>query len=124
MLARIGAISTLPKVRYWSVTDKRWNVLFERATSLSGPNSNTPRGDFSAAEIRGGSDLYFLSADNRMEKDTVTRLRAKDAGAERIVLEMTNVSPLRWLGFTLVPAGDIPLFFPSQIRGLRGFFFF
>ena len=83
------------------------NALFIRATSLSGPDSNTPRGDFSAAEIHSGRELYSVAADNRMQKDMVSRLHAKDLGTQRIVLEMTNVSPLRWSTFTLVPAGDM-----------------
>jgi hypothetical protein len=107
MLAHIGMISALPAVRYWSVTDKRWDALFTQAASLDGPNPGALRGDFSFSEIHGGGDFYFLSADNRLQKDMVTRLRAKEVGEERIVLEMTNVSPLRWLGFTMVPAGDM-----------------
>ena len=107
MLAHIGMISALPEVRYWSVTDKKWDSLFTKATSLRGPDANTPRGDFSAAEFHSGSELYFLSADNRMQKDSVTRLRAKDVETQHAVLEMTNVAPLRWLAFTVVPAGDM-----------------
>jgi len=98
MLAHIGKISALGEVRYWSVTDKQWDVLFTQAASLDGPNPSALRGDFSSTEIHNGGDLYFLSADNRLQKDVVNRLRAKEVGPERIVLEMTNVSPLRWLG--------------------------
>src|SRR4051812_21672935 len=36
MLARIGAISSLRSVSYWSITDKRWNTLFTRASALEG----------------------------------------------------------------------------------------
>jgi len=107
MLARIGMISALSEVRYWSVTDRQWEKLFARATSLSGPDSNAQRGDFSAAEIHSGSELYFLSADNRLQKDMVTRLYVRDVGTDRIVLEMKNVAPLRWFTFTMVPAGDM-----------------
>ena len=107
MLTQIGMISALPEVRYWSVTDKKWDALFTRATSLRGPDANTPRGDFSAAEFHSGSELYFLSADNRLQKDMVTRMRVKDAGPDRIVLETTNVAPMRWFGVTLVAAGDM-----------------
>ena len=124
MLAHIGMISHLPEVRYWSVTDKQWNALFTRAASLGGPDPNTRRGDFSAAEIHRGAELYFLSTDNRLQKDMVTRLRVKDAGPERIVLEMTNVSPLRWFGFTLVPAGSMQTlyFLDHQPDGLWQFY--
>jgi hypothetical protein len=107
MLAHIGMISALHEVRYWSVTDKQWNALFTRAIGLSGPDSSTPRGDFSSAEFRKGSELYFLSSDNRLQKEIVTRLRVRDMGTESVVLEMTNVSPLRWFTFTMVPAGDM-----------------
>ncbi len=107
MLTHFGNISALPNVRYWSVTDKQWDALFTKATGLGGPNPNMPRSDFSAAEFQSGGELYFLAADNRMQKDMVTRLRVKDVEPERIVLEMTNVLPLRWFTFTLVPAGDM-----------------
>ena len=69
--SRVGGISALPAVRYWSVTDKKWEALFTRATSLRGPDANTPRADFSAAEFHSGTDLYFLSTDNRMQKELV-----------------------------------------------------
>ena len=58
------------------------------------------------SEFRSGAELYFLSADNRMQKDIVTRIRVKEAAADHIVLEMSNVSPLRFLTFTVVPPGD------------------
>jgi hypothetical protein len=107
MLMHIGRISALPEVRYWSVTDKRWEALFGKAASLTGPGAAKPRSDFSAAEFQRGIELYFLSTDNRTLKDMVMRLRAKEIGPDRIVLETTNVSPMRWLAFTVVPAGDM-----------------
>src|SRR5712671_2773478 len=45
LLARIGAISSLRDVRYWSITDKQWNTLFTRASALEGPDPKKPRGD-------------------------------------------------------------------------------
>ena len=107
MFAHIGTISALPAIRYWSVTDKRWNPLFTRATALSGPDAKTTRRDFVPAEFRAGSDLYFLSVDNRVGSDLVTRLHTTNADPERIVLDTTNVSPLRWIGVTIVPAGGM-----------------
>ena len=124
MLARIGMTSALREVRYWSVTDRQWDTLFTRTTSLSSPDPDTPRGDFSVAEIRSGSELYFLSADNRLQKDMVTRLYIRDVGTDRIVLEMTNVAPLRWFAFTMVPAGDMQTlyFLDRQLDGSWQFY--
>ncbi len=107
MLGRMGRISLLRDVRYWSVTDKGWNALFVRATSLSGPDPNAARGDFSAAEMQAGHALYFLTVENRSQEEMVSELRVKELGADTIVLETTNLSPLRLFGFTLVPSGDM-----------------
>jgi Family of unknown function (DUF6675) len=107
MLAQIGAVSSLRDVRYWSVTDNRWDALFVRVTALDGPDSRKPRGDFSAAEFRASRDLYFLGADNRSGEDTVWRLRLREAGERRVIVETTNVTPLRWLFLPLVAAGNI-----------------
>jgi hypothetical protein len=107
MLAHIGMISALPAIRYWSVTDKKWNPLFTRATALGGPDAKSTRPDFAPAEFRAGGDLYFLSVDNRVASDLVTRLHTTIAGPERIVLDTTNLSSLRWLGITIVPAGGM-----------------
>jgi hypothetical protein len=107
MLAQIGIVSSLRDIRYWSVTDKRWNVLFVRVTALEGPDARKSRGDFSLDEIRAGRDLYFLAADNRSGKDTVWRLRIRETGERRIVVETANVTPLRWLFLPLIAAGNM-----------------
>jgi hypothetical protein len=107
ILTQIGAISSLRRVRYWSVTDKAWNILFARATALDGPNPSKPRPDFSLAEIRTGRDFYFLSADNRSRTDTVWRLRIRETGRGRIIVETANVTPLRWFFVPLVSEGNI-----------------
>lgn len=107
MLARIGAISSLRDIRYWSVTDKQWDTLFVRARALDGPNASKPRRDFTADEVRAPGDLYFLAADNRSGEDTVWRLRIRETGERRIVIETTNVTPLRWLFLPLIAAGNM-----------------
>ncbi len=105
LLDRIGRISGLSAVRYWSVTDKEWNPLFVRAIALGTPDPAAVRGDFSADEIRRGAALYFLATDNRLGNGTITRLILTANGPGHIVLETTNVSPLRWYWFVVTPAG-------------------
>ena len=124
MLAHIGMISALPAIRYWSVTDKKWNPLFTRATALGGPDAKSARADFSPAEFHAGGDLYFLSVDNRVGSDLVTRLHTTTAGPERIVVDTTNLSPLRWLGITIVPAGGMQTiyFLDRQMDGSWAFY--
>src|SRR5205085_11706255 len=69
MLARLAKISLLADIRYWSVTDKTWDTLFLRATSLRGPDQNAPREDFTSAELRAGQPLFFLTIDNRSQRE-------------------------------------------------------
>jgi hypothetical protein len=107
VLAQIGAISSLQNVRYWSVTDKRWNGLFARATALEGPDPSKPRDDFAAAEIRPAHDLYFLAADNRSRDDVVWRLRIREVENGRIVVETANITALRWFFLPYVAAGNM-----------------
>ena len=107
ILERLGNISALTAVRYWSVTDKQWNPLFARAAARATRNPTDTRGNFTAAEIRSGAPIYFLSTDNRASGSIVTHLAVKESGPNRIVVEMTNVSPVRWYGLVIVPQGGI-----------------
>ena len=100
LLARIGAISSLSEVRYWSVTETQWNNMFMHAVALDGPDPKKTRGDFSAAELRAGGNFYFSAADNRSGKDAVSRLRVITADDAHFVLETENVTPLRWTVLT------------------------
>jgi hypothetical protein len=106
LLARIGAISSLSEVRYWSVTEKQWNTMFMRTVALDGPNPKKARGDFSAAELRAGGNFYFTAADNRSGKDAVSRLRVIVADGGHFVLETENVTPLRWTILTYATPGS------------------
>jgi hypothetical protein len=106
LLARIGAISSLTGVRYWSVTEGQWNNMFTRAIALKGPDPKTTRGDFTAAEMRPGVPLFFVAADNRSGKDAVSRLQVIAADASHVVMETENVTPLRWTFLTYAAPGS------------------
>jgi hypothetical protein len=106
LLARIGAISLLPGIRYWSVVDKRWQQLFLRATALEGPDPDKPRGDFSAAEMRSGRDLYFLTVDNRSRRQTITRLQVNATEDGEITVETANITSLKRLFVTIADPGN------------------
>jgi hypothetical protein len=107
LLTRIGAISTLGEVRYWSVTDKQWMNMFTHAVALDGPDAKKARGDFSAAEIHATRDLYFVAADNRSGKDAISRLHVIAADSSHIVLETENVTPLRYSFLTYAGPGSL-----------------
>jgi hypothetical protein len=107
LLTRMGAISTLEKVRYWSVTDKQWMNMFTHAEALEGQDIKKKRGDFSAAEMHATRDLYFVAADNRSGKDSVSRIHVIAADDRHIVLKTENVTPLRWSFLTYAGPGSL-----------------
>ena len=107
LLARFGAISTLRGLPYWSVTDNTWRVLITDAAALSGPDTNRRRADFTAAELKGGSDVFFVQDDSRSSGSVVYRLRTLEASADRLVVETENVSPVQAFLLTLFPPGSL-----------------
>ena len=107
LLERLGAVSALTTVRYWSVTDGRWLDLVTDASALEGPDAAKRRPDFRAAEMKVGTDLYFAQDDNRSTGDVVYRLRVREIAPDRLVAETENVSPVRYLLLPLAGPGDL-----------------
>jgi Family of unknown function (DUF6675) len=107
ILTRLGAISALAKIRYWSITDRSYEALFDQAAAVTGPDGRTRRADFTAAEIESGKDLYFSETDNRTGSDVVYRLRFQKTAPGRFLITIGNVSPARWLGIPVLGPGDL-----------------
>ena len=107
VLARFGAISSLQGLRYWSVTDKNWRVLVSEALALEGPESAGHRADFSPNELKSGRDYFFAQRDTRSTGEVTYRMRVREASATRLVLELENMTPVRYFMFTIFNAGGM-----------------
>ena len=107
LLQRLGAVSTLTTVRYWSASEGRWLDLVTDASALEGPDAAARRPDFRAAEMKVGVDLYFAQDDNRSTGDVVYRLRVREMAPDRLVAETENVGPVRYLLVPLAGPGDL-----------------
>lgn len=107
LLARIGAISAMTGLRYWSPNDNRWLTLIRNAAALSGPDLAGSRADFVAPEMTPGHDLYLTESDNRSTSAVIYRYRLRAASEDRIVLETENVSSVRYLFVTLFSPGEL-----------------
>jgi hypothetical protein len=105
LLRHIGAISELVGVRYWSTTHKRWQTLIVDAHALTDQQSNQRRGDFMPDEMKLGAVLYFEQADNLSGK-AVYRMHIVEASPDRLVIEVENITPLRYFHLTVIPAGE------------------
>jgi hypothetical protein len=112
LLARVGAISQLAGMRYWSTTHQRWETLVPDAHAvarLSGSADDRHREDFSSKELSDGGSVYFQQSDNLSGRATY-RLRVTSVSPERLVFETENVSTIRYL--------LVPLFQPGEIQSI------
>ncbi len=109
VLRRIGAISELAGIRYWSTTRKRWRTLIVGARALSDPAGDGPREDFSPAEMTEGRSLYFEQKDNLSGK-AIYRMRIRTVTADRLVIDTENISTVRYF--------LVPVFRPGGIQSV------
>ena len=98
LLQRIGGISGLTGMRYWSTTRQSWRTLIVSASALVGPRGGS-RPDFSAADLAPGSIRYFQQSDSLSGKATY-RMQMVSVSPDRLVFETENVTGLRYM---LVP---------------------
>lgn len=106
LLRRMGAISELAGMRYWSTTHKHWQTLIPSAHALTGSQPGHVRPDFSPEEIRAGSLLYFAQADN-LAGTAIYQMHVTEASADRLVFEVENVSIVSRYYVTLFHPGDL-----------------
>jgi len=106
LLRHIGAVSQLAGTRYWSTTHKQWQTLIVEAHAMTGRQSGKRRDDFTAEEMKGGMPLYFEQTDNLSGK-AVYRMHIEEASADRIVLDVENVSTMRYLLVALFHPGEM-----------------
>jgi hypothetical protein len=109
LLRRVGAISQLAGVRYWSTTHQQWQTLVVDAYAATGPQSTQHRGDFTPDEMTEGKVLYFQQADNLSGK-ALYRMRIINSSADRLVFDVENVSVMRYFFVTL--------FHPAELQSI------
>ena len=107
LLKRFGAISSLKGLQYWSVTDGGWRTLIASASALDAPDSGHSRADFTLTEMKSGHDLYFAQQDNRTSEEVVYRMKVRDLAADRFVVAVENVTPVRSFMLTLFDPDDL-----------------
>jgi hypothetical protein len=105
LLRRIGAISELAGVRYWSTTHKRWQTLIVSAYALSGPAGGR-RKDFSPDEITEDKSLYFQQEDNLSGK-AIYRMHIQSISTDRLVFDTENISTMRYFLLPIFRAGEM-----------------
>jgi hypothetical protein len=109
LLRRIGAVSELAGMRYWSTTHKRWQTLVVSAHALTGPQPSHRREDFAPDEMQAGKVLYFEQVDN-ISGAAIYRMHIAEAAADRLVFDVENVSTIRY--------SLVTLFHPAEMQSV------
>jgi hypothetical protein len=107
LLSRFGAVSKLLLVRYWSTTDHTWRPLLTAAAALTREAGGQPRRDFTTAEIESGQDLYLAQTDSRSTNEVIYRMRLREGDSQQFLVEIENVTPVRWWALTLYKPGEL-----------------
>jgi hypothetical protein len=106
LLRRIGAISQLTGMRYWSTTHQRWQTLIVDAHALTSPQPSRFRGDFSPEELKSGGVFFFEQLDNLAGK-AVYRMHIAEVTENRVVFDVENVTTMRYILLTLFHPGEL-----------------
>jgi hypothetical protein len=106
LLGHVGAISELAGMRYWSTTHKQWQALIVDAYALTGLQAGQRRENFTPAEMKEGKVLYFEQVDNLSGK-AIYSMHIAEASAERIVIDVENVSTMRYLFLPFLQPGEM-----------------
>jgi hypothetical protein len=108
LLRRIGEISRLAGIRYWSTTHQSWRTLIVNAAALERPGGGA-RPDFSAADLAQGSIRHFQQTDSLSGKATY-KLQMVSVTPDRLIFETENVTALHYM--------LVPLFPPHELQAI------
>jgi hypothetical protein len=120
LAGRLGRISALKSVRYWSVSHKAWQPLLTDSGALDGPDGKG-RADLAAADLTPGNSFYYFEVSNGR---TVYRMSVRERTAERLVVSTENVTPIRIGILTAFEPGALQsvIFLDKRGPGLWGYY--
>lgn len=98
---RVGAVSALDGLQYWSATDGAWRELISQSQALSGPRVEETRGDFSAQDVMGGGTLFMTQRDTRSSGGNLYALSGAVQGRDQLSVTTVNLTAIRFLVATV-----------------------
>jgi len=107
LLARVGTISKMRGIQYYSVTESAWRELIKDASALNDHDPSHRRADFTADDLASGKELFFLEEDNRSSQPVVYSMHVLASDANHVVMETRNVSAVKSFLVTLYPPGSL-----------------
>jgi len=109
-IKRFGAVSQLRGVQYWSTTDQAWRPMAATAFAVNTADTDQPRADYSPAELLGIS-RYYRVTDTRTYLPIEYRLEVRPSPHGHVLVETSNVDPIKKWGITLYKTDGIHTFY-------------
>jgi hypothetical protein len=116
ILRRFAAVSGWRGIQYWSSMDGRSEPFILEQSAVVSDSDDSPRADFTLAELKSRRPLYFTQQDNRSTSTVTYRMRLDEAGSDRFVIEVENVSTM-WIVLPVLGPGDIRVTYIVQNLG-------
>jgi hypothetical protein len=107
VLKRLGAISKMRGIQYYSVTEGKSLELIKDASALVDADPAHRREDFTLDELASGKGLFYLEEDNRSSHPVVYAMHLVAADADHVILVTENVSPVKSFLVTLFPPASL-----------------
>ena len=124
ILNRLGAVSDMRGVQYWSHTREVWRLLILDANALNSPDPDDIRENFSDADFVPGTDLFLWRHENTPAGKLVFRLKVLERSDDRAVLALENTDQLKFLFLTVFEAGEYQfLYFVERESGISWRYF-
>jgi len=101
LAARVGAISAMKQLKYWSVTDGKWRTLISEAFAVVDAESLSRRSDFTADEVLSGKTLFMAQKDTRSTGLNYYSLTAASHSRDQFSVSIINLTDIRFLFSTL-----------------------
>ncbi|MDA1057568.1 MAG: hypothetical protein O3C65_02685 [Proteobacteria bacterium] len=105
ILDRLGRISDLTTIQYWSTTRGRWRGLIPDAAALSSDDPDDRRAaDFTAQELT-TAEHFFWQKENTPLGAVTYRLSIRQADDTTVIVDMANARAARATIFSRLPPG-------------------
>lgn len=103
LAARVGAVSALEGLRYWSVTAGGWRDLIVQSHAMLELDGGQRRQDYSAPEVLSGRTLFIAQSDSRSSGLNTYSLTASSVTEDQMVVTLVNQTNIRFLLAPLFP---------------------
>lgn len=105
LLDRLRQLSAFEEIQYWSIRRAAWRPIYRSVEPVTDASGRERRADFDRDEIVSGATLYFREHGNGPLGPMVQRLRVLHRDADRLEVEVENVSAGRVAVLTVIPEG-------------------